>query len=907
MAPPLSNVLSYFRSCYQADNRAVNLTNFFSFKVKYPLILETAELLQGKLAWYPVATNWGLKIKKELAIYGKERALYCCPFFLSGKTSIVGKAQRILAPLYLYPCQLIEDKEVFYVALESNSAIINPFIAAVLKNNQSDDSGIYEQLMKALPQGYIGFDEHHFIEKTLGIMFPDLDISLLDEYPNLWTKDMLKGLRPKTKNAFKMIPAIGIGVVQKSSASRGILNELAQIAASNNFSAPLSDLFFPSIKLPKPKPKPVVLTPVSLSKSQQAIFKSAEEYTQTLVIGPPGTGKSFTIAALATHFMNVGKSVLIASKNNQAVDVVADKIEQDFKLPGVVIRAGKSNYKKLLKERIQALLNGINVQKHRTSKLQSDIAILARKIAALEKGILQKEGKELKRGHFLQSYTGNMWDWIQRKWMERQITYQVPYWEEVELMEELELQKHKKTQELLRKNFQNRVAHMIYDNRSTLKTLLKALKARTGNKKADYFEQINYKKLLKALPIWIVTGADISQALPLEKELFDLLIIDEATQCDIASMLPLMQRAKKAIIVGDPKQLRHISFLSMEQQFLLSKQHGLEGYPFEQFNYRENSLLDLVSDTIHAQSQVHFLNEHYRSQPDIIQFSNRYFYQNGLKIMTETPANTQKQNVFLHHCEGKRTGRGYNQKEAMAILEHIQRIIQQEKDLTADLCQRIGVLSPFREQVNYLQKLVDKELTLREIQTHRILIGTPHAFQGEERDVMLLSFTVDNETHASTFQYLNKEDVFNVSITRARSTQHLFLSVDLNQLKKENLFSRYLEQVSRPILKAIPVDSGVRDFFMEDLLHELEGWNLDKIYKTYSIAGVEMDVVIVHLGKTYCIDLIGYPGAYAAAFPIERYKMLSRIGVKTFTLPYSLWCLDKERCLKGLEAFLNVA
>lgn len=904
--PPLSNIIAYFRSCYQADSRAINLTNFFSFKVKFPLILESAELLEGKLSWYPVATDWGLKIKKELAIYGKERALYCCPFFLSGKTSIVGKTQRVLAPLYLYPCHLIEDKEVFYLELESKNAIINPFIALALKANQNDDSGIYEQLMKALPQGYIGFDEHHFIEKTMGTMFPDLDISPLEDYPNLWQKEQLKKIRPRVENVFKIIPAIGVGVVQKSSASRGILNELEQIEASNDFSAPLADLFFPKSKPTPTKSKSLVLTPVSLSESQQAIFKSVQKHTQTLVIGPPGTGKSFTIAALATHFMNLGKSVLIASKNNQAVDVVADKIEQDFKLPGVVIRAGRSNYKKLLKERIQALLNGINVKKYSTYRLRLDITVLSRKIAALEKGISGKENVELKRGRLLESYTGNMWDWLQRKWMERRINFQIPYWEDVELMGELELQKHQKTQELLQKNFQNRVATMIYDNRNTLSTLLKALKARTGNKKADYFEQINYKKLLDALPIWIVAGADISQALPLEKELFDLLIIDEATQCDIASMLPLLQRAKKAVIVGDPKQLRHISFLSMEQQQLIAKQHGLEAYPFEQLNYREKSLLDLLSDTIIAQSQVHFLNEHYRSQPDIIRFSNHNFYQNGLKIMTETPTNTQKQNVFLHHCGGNRTGRGHNEQEARAILDYLKKIIEEEKGLTVDLCRSVGVLSPFREQVNYLQKILDKELSLGAIETHRILIGTPHAFQGEERDVMLLSFAVDDATHPSTFQYLNKEDVFNVSITRARSAQHLFISVDLKHLKKGHLFSRYLEQVSRPITRTVQTVSEVRDYFMEELIAELKDWNITKIYKFYSIAGVEVDLVLVYLGKTYCIDLIGYPGAYAAAFPIEGYKMLSRIGVKTFPLPYSLWCLDKERCLKGLEAFLDV-
>ena len=69
-------LVNYFRSCYQSDYRAVSLLNFYSAKVEHPLILEGAELLQGKFLEYPVSSDWGEKVKQHLAIYSKEKALY---------------------------------------------------------------------------------------------------------------------------------------------------------------------------------------------------------------------------------------------------------------------------------------------------------------------------------------------------------------------------------------------------------------------------------------------------------------------------------------------------------------------------------------------------------------------------------------------------------------------------------------------------------------------------------------------------------------------------------------------------------------------------------------------------------------------------------------------------------------
>jgi superfamily I DNA and/or RNA helicase len=67
--------------------------------------------------------------------------------------------------------------------------------------------------------------------------------------------------------------------------------------------------------------------------------------------------------------------------------------------------------------------------------------------------------------------------------------------------------------------------------------------------------------IMRAFPLWSVSNLSARSALPLVPGLFDLVIIDEASQCDIPSIVPLLARSKRAVLAGDPMQLKHISTL----------------------------------------------------------------------------------------------------------------------------------------------------------------------------------------------------------------------------------------------------------------------------------------------------------------------------------------------------------
>ena len=443
---------------------------------------------------------------------------------------------------------------------------------------------------------------------------------------------------------------------------------------------------------------------------------------------------------------------------------------------------------------------------------------------------------------------------------------------------------------------------MLASNRKTLMDFLKSLRARTGAKQRDMLSKLDIRMILKTFPVWMSKNSDIHDNMPLIPEMFDLAIIDEATQCDIASCLPILQRAKRVAIVGDPKQLRHVSFLARSKQAILATKEGLGAEAADQLDYRSKSILDLAEETITEQQRVQFLDEHYRSRPDIIQFSNRHFYNGSLRIMTQNPELVRFRNIQVIQCNGVREKNGINRNESEKLLKLIRDTVESQSHLESEYLQSIGVTTPFRHQADYLGELILREVPIEAIRKHKILVGTPHSFQGEERDIMCLSFALDEKSSATAFRYMNQPDVFNVMVTRARVQQVVFLSIREGDLKKNSLLASYLlylrgyyqeptcGQLSQLPDSALPVYNALNK----------AGY---KVWPSFDVAGMEMDFVIQKKGRTLGIDLIGFPGRFEDVFSLERYKMLKRAGMRIFPLAYSEWGRSQEECLGSIRDF----
>ena len=202
---------TYFRACYQADYRALSLLNFYSARVEHSLVLESAQLLQGKLFDFPVSTTWGKKVDQQLAIYSKEKALYCCSFFMIGEMVIAGKKQNVAAPLFLHPVELKEENEIYYVSIQSEGGFVNP---SILQAASEIQPGLLENLNQKLPKGFIQFDQIFTIEKVLKEILPNLDVSLIDQYPEIWNEKEIKKFIKEREDNNSFTSSLLIGFAQ---------------------------------------------------------------------------------------------------------------------------------------------------------------------------------------------------------------------------------------------------------------------------------------------------------------------------------------------------------------------------------------------------------------------------------------------------------------------------------------------------------------------------------------------------------------------------------------------------------------------------------------------------------------------------------------------------------------------
>ena len=103
--------------------------------------------------------------------------------------------------------------------------------------------------------------------------------------------------------------------------------------------------------------------------------------------------------------------------------------------------------------------------------------------------------------------------------------------------------------------------------------------------------------LLKHFPLWAVTNLSIRSRIPLVNGLFDLAIIDEASQCDIPSAIPILFRAKRVGVVGDPHQLSHVASIKRSRDTLLRERHEIININEQRFSYPDTSLYDLFAQT----------------------------------------------------------------------------------------------------------------------------------------------------------------------------------------------------------------------------------------------------------------------------------------------------------------------
>ncbi|NUQ61067.1 MAG: hypothetical protein HUU20_01175 [Pirellulales bacterium] len=862
----------------------------------------------------PVDYDRAVAAQKEAGLYKKDRTLIYGAFLLVGREG--GDKQlptRLCAPLFFFPATIVEDQSVALLSVDLSQQRVNfPVLAMLMGQNESGRAAV-EGLLADLPRAPFGEDDIYRLVSLLGDVLTGVEAMPLVRYPELVDeKEVRRAMHSEVvpgSSPLQCLPAAAFALIPNSPDTRGVLSELARMTEAHRLSHPVRLLLGkPDAASPRCASVAVGRVPAVLSRAQKEVLRAGAAAPLTLVVGPPGTGKSFTIAALALEHLGRGQSVLVSSRMDQAVNVVAEKIRRMLGPSSCVVRAGRGQHLRELKISLGQMLHGI---KQTLLDEAPDPRRLSRRLAEVEQNLDRLErrlGVQCRReerwgllttcpapnGSFARIlHAMRLW---QLQW---QIGAAPPLWDLTQEYQQALDERGRLAAEWLQETVAARLRKTLQRHRGDLSNFLQALKARTDLKQEELLSQVRRDVLLGTFPIWLVTTGDVGEVLPLEPELFDVAILDEATQCDMASCLPVLQRARRGVIVGDPNQLRHVSFLSDLRQQALAERCELDQEQQHRFPYRQKSALDLVSETLGTQDQVLFLDEHFRSMPQIIAFSNQEFYCGALRVMSERPGTAVRRCVEVRPIAGQ-NAQGTNREEAQALVAEVVRRIEEESRLPAEACHCLGVLSPFRDQVDHLLGLLQKELSLESLEKHKLLVGTAHSFQGEERDVMYLSLVVDEASHPASFHFLNNPNVFNVSITRARLQQIVFASVRADQVKPGTLLHRYLSSIQSDSATAEPAWQQEHDEFLRDVGGELKKLGF-LVWPAWPAAGLTIDLMIERDGRTLGIDLIGYRGPFAAALDLERYRIFQRAGLALFPLSYRSWLHDRAGCCRAIE------
>ena len=268
---------------------------------------------------------------------------------------------------------------------------------------------------------------------------------------------------------------------------------------------------------------------------------------------------------------------------------------------------------------------------------------------------------------------------------------------------------------------------------------------------------------------WACTALSMKRNFRLEGGLFDLVIIDEASQCSLATALPLAYRSKRLAVIGDPHQLSPIVTLSdawlrriAESEHFDDDQLARRGV-----QHKEGSAYHAFEHAGRRDSQQPIvLDEHYRSHPMIARWFNNEFYQGELTVLTdvsEMPDNERSIRWIDIRGEARRGRAGSWTNVAEA--EHA---VRQLANLVQNAAGSAGVVTPFAAQAQLIRRLARQRLGDEHLADVDFVCGTAHRFQGGEKDTIVFSAVLTPGISTRTAAWVERErNLINVAVSRA--------------------------------------------------------------------------------------------------------------------------------------------
>lgn len=281
----------------------------------------------------------------------------------------------------------------------------------------------------------------------------------------------------------------------------------------------------------------------------------------------------------------------------------------------------------------------------------------------------------------------------------------------------------------------------------------------------------------------------------------DYMIMDEASQCDLIAAIPVLHMAEHCVIVGDQKQLSAITDETLK-----------DGLPEVEkaYDFFSENFLSSVKKVWNPPAVL--LREHYRCDYAIINYCNKYFYDNELIIYTEFHPGSME---LLKVDQGK-----YAQPDLSN-----EREIKSIEGITGKTLKNTYVITPFKRQGEKLRE---------HFQCEKDICGTIHTFQGKGEENIIFSTVLNDlwfaNRHLDGKQCLFKDELINVAVSRAK--KHFVLVSDTPYFRKKNQQMRSLIDYIESYGKQIP-DTTVCIF--DGLYKKMKAYtshdNLDNVFE----------------------------------------------------------------------------
>ena len=517
---------------------------------------------------------------------------------------------------------------------------------------------------------------------------------------------------------------------------------------------------------------PITLLNKKVNLDQLLSIHNAMNNSVSYIQGPPGTGKTNTIVnTIVTAFFN-NRTVLFSSYNNHPIDTVFQTLSsikykrhsgEEDTVPFPILRLGNTEktvealrYIQILYKKCKDIkVYDATLERNKCNKIEQ-----AKKLAVLLKH--HQEAMELaERKNVLEAMLEKNVNMEMRLVLEGQQLSAI-----TKRLNEIPKATDRDALDLLENDEEEFIKYLYYVSAGYIKRLGSSdyqdlhliLEIDDDKQRIAAFNKYivvdeNLRKLKKIFPI-IATTCISAHRLGSGNESFDCTIIDEASQCNTAlSLIPII-RGRTLMLVGDPQQLNPVITLDENINKVLREKYNVS----DDYDYITNSVYKtfLANDSV---SEEILLRNHYRCNKEIIEFNNKKYYNGLLNILSESTVSEPL--VFYNVQSTDNNLKNTSMQEAEEIVRHIKN--NPDKN--------IAVITPFVNQ----KELVEYSIKEAGLNTEKYPCGTVHAFQGDEKDVVLFSLGLTDSTHDKTYEWLkNNYELINVATSRAKNQLVIF-------------------------------------------------------------------------------------------------------------------------------------